>query len=349
MLRHAKLCLALLPFVACNSADDSADLADADFGAEFASLDTSDEAVDFDDPELALPELTGEDPVETDTTLDARPELANARHLRVLVAWGHFRLDPTATDWLDWSGTLTANHAAVRVLSTVRFERPMDHLVARDDIHTIGFVSETAPSYDGLLVDVILHEQLNPNGEAPSLTFTSGPVTHTITLAPDMRRSEVVDVDDAGNKLAFQVFLPDGDGCAEGYLAGVWRSVGETRGGAVGVMKGRFVGEGGIVRGKLRGVYGQRPGGEKVFFAKVIGHRGEFLGLIGGKYGDGKFLGRLHDRGPRIDGVVAGRYWDGDRDHDGSFVGRFSQRCGEETAEGQITSIDAETPVGVIP
>jgi len=345
-MRHTRICLALLIGSAgCNSADEAIDLTTADVEATYAGMDTADEDPDFGDPALANPEIASEDPPEVDPTLDERPDLRDgAHHLRVLVAWGRFRLQPEATDWTTWDGTLTANNAAVRVLRTVRFERPMDHLVPRSDLHTIGWVSQTAPSFDGVLVDVVLHPALNPNNEEVSLTFTSGPITYTLPIARDMRRHVVVDVDDAGNKLAFQVFMPDRDGCREGYMAGIWRSVEDGPRGVLGVILGRFVDETGRIRGKIRGVYGKRPDGSQVFFAKVIGQDGAFIGLVGGRYREGEFAGRLNGRGDRIDGVVHGRYFDGDRDHDGTFLGRWSQLCREEPAEGEITPTDAALP-----
>jgi hypothetical protein len=346
MMRSARICLALLLASACNSADEPIDLATADIEQTYASLDTDDEAPDFADDELGEPELGAEDPIEADATVDQRPEIREgAHHLRVFVGWGRFRYQPEATDWLDWSGDVTVNNGAVRVLRTVRFERPMDHLLPREqDIDTVKFVSRTAPSWDGLYLDVILHPSLNPDGEEVSITFTSGPVTYTLPITRDMRRHVVVDVGDQGHKLVFQVFRPDGDGCREGYLAGVWRAVEDGPRGVLGVMKGRFVDETGRIHGKIRGVYGKRPDGAQVFFAKVIGRDGAFIGLIGGRYREGEFAGRLNGRGDRIDGLVHGRYFDGDRDHDGGFVGRWSQSCREEVAEGSIQPVDATPP-----
>ena len=81
--------------------------------------------------------------------------------------------------------------------------------------------------------------------------------------------------------------------------------------------------EGEIV-GHMRGIYGRRANGERVFFAKYINRAGEFRGILHGTYADGHFIGRWRTRdgdvgglrgeyvenlpGPRVGGHYMGRW-----------------------------------------
>jgi hypothetical protein len=105
-------------------------------------------------------------------------------------------------------------------------------------------------------------------------------------------------------------------------------------------MKARFAADEGGLRGHLRGVFGVRENGHPVWFAKMADMGGQFYSIVAGRYGDGEFAGLLLGRGREVRGVVRGLFLDGDGDHDGGFIGRYSERCGEDAREGQTLDDD---------
>jgi hypothetical protein len=332
-MRSTKLgILATLPLAAALgcAADDTAttddpQVADTALTASFGGQTETDEAPEFADPAFAQGDLAFEDAAANDPTTAA----ANATTgIRILVAWGYLRPHPDATDAVDWSGSIQVTNAAVRVVRTVRFEAQDMVIRPRTDPATIAFQSKTKPAADGLVLEVV------PSGAPVALTFASAPITNTITLTPGERLSQVIPVDAAGHKLAYHVIRPDHDPCHEGFLRGHWQALAKVGGRSVGVLRGRFFSGAGAVEGHLRGVFGVRKDGKKLFFAKVVGEDGTFRAVVAGVYGDGEFRGRILAAGHVVAGVVHGRYFDADGDKDGRFLGRFSQRCQEDPTEG---------------
>jgi hypothetical protein len=66
-----------------------------------------------------------------------------------------------------------------------------------------------------------------------------------------------------------------------------------------------------------------------VFFGKYIDRQGEFRGLLGGLYGDGKFGGVWGTVDPNAKGVLEGYYSDGYERGDGRgvYLGRWAEKC----------------------
>ena len=131
-----------------------------------------------------------------------------ARTVRIAVIWGYPRRRPEATESVDWSGSLSVENAALRLVRPRQFEETDAVVRPRTNIHTIEFESQTGPDADGLLLDVILAPALNPDGRPVTLTFTSRVFTASLTIDPGMQRVEVIPVDDAGHVLVFRVIRP---------------------------------------------------------------------------------------------------------------------------------------------
>jgi hypothetical protein len=313
--------------------------------SEFGGDTTADEAPGFGDEALALPEFQSEDAAVSDMTTD-RPELRDARHVRIAVIWGYPRPNPEATTVVDWTGNISVTNAGLRVLRTLRFEDTDVVVRPRTDLHVVEFESQTKPHADGLLLDVVIAPVLNPEGGPITLTFNSAPFTGSLTLQPGMRLNHVETVDDAGHVVAYHIIAPDADGCTEGFLRGRWHQSGEVDGHRLGTIKGRFTAHDGRIRGHLRGVFGVREDGKQVWFAKVIDRDGKFLGLLAGRYGDGKLAALFFTRNDAdekiVKGMVRGVYFDADGDHDGGFFGRYSERCAEDPREGMVTTDEPE-------
>ena len=335
-MRHLLLSL---PFalVACSSVtgDDPASTAET-LALSYGGADETDEAPAFGDAELTATE----DTPAGDTITDGLPDLARARRVPILIVWGYLRPHPDATETVDWTGTITVENAALRIVRKIHFEDPDVVLSPRTDIKTVEFESHTKLRADGLLVEVILAPALNPVNGQVTLSFNTAPFTDSLVIEPGMRLAQVRPVDDAGHVVAYHVIRPDGDGCREGFVRGVWRATGEVEGRQVGELKGRITGGDGTIRGHLRGVFGERRNGHQVWFAKVVGTDGAFAGVAAGRYGDGKLAGLFLGRGRVVIGSIRGEYRDGDGDADGGFMGRWSERCGEDPREGQPSDGD---------
>jgi hypothetical protein len=321
--------------------------------ASYGGQTTANEAPQFADPALATTPMSGDDPNANDPMTGILPD--GAQRIRVLVVWGYVKPHPDATEVVDWSGSITVANGALRVARTVRFEPVTDTIIRpRTDIHTVAFTSKTKPAADGLLLEVFTGPKLNPSGGAVTLTFSSAPITSTQTLVAGERLSTSIPVDDAGHVLVFHVVRPDDSACREGFMRGQWLVKANLPDGELGVLRGRIGGGDGALEGNLKGLFGKRKDGHSLFFAKVVDGSGAFKALIAGTYADGVLKGRIlvGNEGTAvkdltIDGRVHGHYFDKDMtatDGNGGFVGRWSQKCGEDPNEGQPMSSDDMAP-----
>lgn len=323
---------------------------------DYAGLDEADEAPDFDDADLATAEdlNEGEEVTVEDATTDEEGALAEAeqdptqaRKLIVSVMWGHLRPQPDATEVTDWSGFFAIKNGALRVLRTLRFEG-MDHLAPRPGIRTVPFNSYTKPHADGLLLEVILHPALVTDPDSPPvLMMRTAAYEDTLPLVPGMRLSRVVRVDETGNAVAYHIFRPPTAGCKEGLMVGRYTEAETTEDGrTVGHMKGKYLSFDGSVVGKIRGLWGERANGAQVFFSKVINREGEFIGVLAGRFGEGKYRGRYLGRNREIVGAVKGVYREASEERGGGFfMGRWSVGCGELSSEGRPDAADEDNEV----
>lgn len=316
---------------------------------DYGGIDDANEAPGFNDGDIIA--LAVEDVPAADDALAADPDVVaaeadavtRAAHLRVLLVWGHQPPGAGSLDPTDWSGTITVTGAALRVLRLVSHEEGDAIVLPRPDSRTVTFTSITSGSTDGLLLDLVVHPRIAPDGTPITLTFSSAALTQTLTLAVGERTGDVVPVGDAGDVFAWQVFASHVGDCVQGYLTGTWHEVGSILGRPVGLVKGRWLGDGGVLRGTLRGVFGKRRSGSRVFFAKLIDVEGKLSGVLAGHHAAGRFTGLMLDGAYRIGGYVRGAYWDS-LASDGAFVGRWSHFCDEWGTEGSAPADDEATP-----
>jgi hypothetical protein len=335
-------CLVLSSLAGCGAdGADAMSVTDQGLSSSYGGVSESAEAPEFADSSFAAGDLALDDAA----VGEAAPANGTVA-ARVLLVWGYLKPEVNATQIVDWSGTVSVGAgSALRVVRAVRFEAKDSIVRPRTSADTVAFDSHTRPAADGLLLEVVTRA----GAAGPvSLTFTSAPITHTFTFTPGQRVSEVLDVDPAGHKLLFHAVGVDHDACTEGFLRGHWGQVISIAGRSLGVLRGRSFGADGAVTGHLRGVYGERKDGKRVFFAKLIDEDGKFVALVAGTYDAGVLSGRLLLPGKVIGGVVRGRFFtDGDADRDGRFIARVSKQCQEDPAEGQaMPSDDAAPPAG---
>jgi hypothetical protein len=272
-----------------------------------------DEAEAFGDPalqaiEIAERAVSGGDP-------DSLPADSTGAAFAVRIVWGQLEGNRNATRLLDWSGSLQSSPGTLTVLRIVAFERLHgDRVLPRTDRHVVAFESHTQPSFDGLVLLVRPADPLAP-GE---LTLSTGPLTHTWTYDELRGGEQVIRVDDAGNAVSIagvRLAPPADDLCARGFVRGHWQHRDDARG----ILRGVWVAANGIAVGHIRGHFGLTPAGDRVWFGKIVGRGGRFLGIARGTYlpnddplqPGGTFAGRIVVR-PNIEaGAVAGHYLPG--------------------------------------
>jgi hypothetical protein len=94
----------------------------------------------------------------------------------------------------------------------------------------------------------------------------------------------------------------DRDRCGFAFALGRWKDLSDH----LGVYRGRVITAAGLF-GHIKGVFGARRDGAKVFFGKIINREGRAVALVHGHFDDGHFLGRILAR-DGDHGIIAGRY-----------------------------------------
>lgn len=312
-----------------------------DLNQEYGGLAYTDEAPAFGDSGLLGESLTidqnlmAED--DEDSILEHDPQLRDHPRLKrtmVRIFWGQLDGVPNSTaerpeSHLDWSGQLKVTGGIVALKRTILFEPPYDHLLPREDAHTLSWQSYTGPHFDGLLVCVLQRPDSNgvyPEGE---LIFRTGPYSTTLSLA-DLDSLELTEtVDDLGNAISFEGREVSGR-CPAGFLRGVWAKYPDSDGG---IFLGLWVNRFGMATGFVRGRWGMNETGEKVFAGKVIGRNGEIRGLLRGNWeavedGRGTFSGHWASRFGHIEGQLRGEYRYREELGAGFFRAQWRANCG---------------------
>lgn len=248
-----------------------------------------------------------------------------AQRWRVAVIWGHL---PPAHDMdssdiapsvVDWTGSLSVDNGAIGLKRTLRFDFG-DKVLARQNAQSVDFVSHTLPHVDGLYMSVVI-----PANAAPTMHFKTKSMNADIDLGVLAQRpGDVVRLEDGRNGMFF-IGYPE-DGCSRGLLFGRWRKLRP----AIGEFRGLVVGDQGEGIGHIRGIWGHAPrANANVFFGKYIDRQGDFRGLLGGVYGEGKFGGVWGTVAPQNKGTLEGYYSDGYERGDGRgvFLGRWAEKC----------------------
>lgn len=302
-----------------------AEIADA-LELENGGLDFEDELPMFGEPELFADlmdvELDIDDAVQYDADVDAMQQAPDGMRYEAAVMWGQFPGDPNVESPRNWSGVIAVNRGAIIVRKTIAFEGPTDNLLPRQDKQVVPFTSATLPHRDGLRVTILDPDPLNAEPLTLSYATPDEGVLYTVALKDLVDGPQGVVVDDAENRIVAVATPTPLDVCQHGMLAGRWHQVAEGRGRFIGPV----VDAQGDLLGHLRGIYGVRQNGERVFFGKYINTDGEFRGIFGGHYGSGHFKGRwIHASGER--GALGGEYRESipGPETGGHFMGRWAE------------------------
>lgn len=287
--------------------DDSDQIA-SEIEKEYGGLDMEDEAPmfgmeeDFEAADLAEEVLYDDSAIEGSEAVISMMSVPDAVVFNAAVLWGQIPGDPTNTQPRNWSGTMSVNRGALILRRTIRFEGPTDNVVGRTDPQTIVFTSATYPHHDGMRLTIIDPTPEDPEPLVLTLATANGP-DFSATLGSLLDGPQTTVVDDDGNRIVGVAMAQPIDVCNHGFLAGRWHKVADQRG----RLLSRVLDSEGEVVGHLRGVYGRRANGDKVFFGKYINTDGQFRGIFAGQYDSGSFVGRwLHRSGDK--GLLGGEY-----------------------------------------
>jgi len=333
--------LSTLALPACTD-DGSADV-DAiasSLELENGGFTMTDEQPAFGDMDLTTEfpdEAIVEDPMEQDSEVTTMMNDANAVLFHVELLWGQLPIDPTNDTPHNWSGELRVNRGAIILRHTIAFEPATDSILPRTSPRSLAFRSATMPAVDGLRLLVI-----DPHpGDGPLVISYRTPAgaVFELPMAALVNGPLNVVVDDANNRIVGTAMPQIVDVCSHGFLRGAWRKFADGRGRLRGVVRNQF----GELLGHVKGLYGRRQNGEKVFFMKYIRRDGTFWGIARGHYGDNHFAGHWFNRSGEA-GALGGRYTE-DLVPGPQAAGHFLGRWREATCNvpvGPGTPVDGE-------
>ncbi len=240
-------------------------------------------------------------------------DAADVQKNLILVAWGD------GDRPRRWPVTIRVDSGIILGQRAVRFEGD-DSLKRRDDRQSISAETTTLKHFDGVILLVAAKA-----ADAPGRTLSFEVDGRTIDMSLDGLLEDgplSFDVGDAGDRVIAMARQPRLDTCEHGTMRGQWLQQGR----GYGVLRARVSNGEGQPTGHLRGVYGVRRNGERVFFGKYISRSGQFKGIFGGHYRDGKFAGRWLTRAGEH-GVLGGVYRETleGRRNGGGFIGRWAE------------------------
>jgi hypothetical protein len=159
-------------------------------------------------------EAVTEDIAVGDTIAGGLLAAPGTRQVTILIAWGALQPQPEIAESVDWTGSISVENAALRVVRIVRkdpFEGQDVVLLPRTDIRQVAFQSHIRRGSDGLLVQVIEAPALNPGNGLVTLSFNTAPFSDSLVIEPGMLLAQVRPVDDAGHVVAYTVLTGNGN------------------------------------------------------------------------------------------------------------------------------------------
>jgi hypothetical protein len=304
----------------------------ADLSEPHGGLTSGEESADFGDSEVAELDLATEDPAASDSfATDPAVTTAEAADdtdvYMALIAWGNVLRGADAPTTV-WDGKVTTNAGSLVVVRAVRFEDATDSLDARATVTEAGFKSTTKGGVDGLVVKLIVtaDDKATLGTDKLQVTFETGPLTKTVDVKEAAWRAGAMVDGSETLGAAYLGFKLSKTGCNQGFLAGRWHTLVD---GTAGRLRGRWIDHTGAHAGLLKGLYGKREDGKKVFFGKAIDKVGGFSGFHEGEYADGTFNGSWVSADGTTTGSLEGRY-QGAKKLDrkgGFFAGTWEKDC----------------------
>ena len=328
---------ALMAFTACSSnqpltgTEDNSGTEEISLDKEFGGYTTQDESPAFGEADMAADfseDVSASDPVATEpevvTALTAESDSTiKAYFLRV--TFGLLEGDSTATEVVDWSGSVEVSKGTLVILKTIRFESNDFIVRPRENRQRFEFTSFTKPHFDGFALAIIDNDTTN-NAVDGTLTINAGAFSKTLAFSELDSLDLLEAVGSGGHEVSIVSRSKEVVPFAGGFLAGRWAKTRKDGG----EFRGRWINSIGTNAGFLKGIWGINRLGNKVFKGKYISMNGKFGGLLAGEWGyatdanTGIFRGRWVNRAHDTVGTVKGHFRTGRQgDRRGFFHGRY--------------------------
>jgi len=324
------IALGLVLAAGCNAADipedEDPDFIEASVEDEFGGFDMEDEApmfgdaAIFDELDLNDTETAITDDFASDAEVLAVTDAADAVVDDVLVLVGDGELDQDYELDASVDGGILIATSGIRIAGR-------DAITRRTDNRRIIAALRTRRHLAGLRLRLAARAD---NAASRTLRLRINGVDHDIDVDRLLDAPESRDLSADGDRVVVVARRRPVDTCDHGFMRGQWLQMGR----GFGALRARVSNSDGEGIGHLRGLYGVRRNGERVFFGKYINRAGQFKGIFAGKYRNGHFAGRWLARGGDH-GVLGGRYREtrpGVR-HGGALAGRWA----ETSCRGRIS------------
>ena len=332
------------------------------------ALGTGDESAQFNDATLST--IEGEEGTYTDATTLAKPNMIMTdgilpttgiacKPYLIRLRWGQFPYNDTIATTTDWSGSVSVNRGTLILKRPIAFDLG-DSVATRTDRTVISFTSRTKRHFDGLAIKYFECQKdgtiAATNTNRTTLTFTSPVFTKSYDLAQLTGTSTATttgtsttgviiteeNVDTLGNKFQIQsIQLSNISNLCQGVMHGRWHKLPNRSGGLFrGIVQ---AGENFRRVGHVMGVYGTNKNTEKVWSAKLISHKGGFVGIMKGSSigtSTGTFSGKIFNRDKKEIGMVSGNYVEGeDKTKFGTWSSDFTLQC----KDAAVTALNTDS------
>ncbi len=241
----------------------------------------------------------------------------------VRLTYGLLAGDSTATDVIDWSGSIAVSKGVLVVLKKIRFEDNDFIHLPRQSRTDVEFTSQTKQHLDGMLLAVIDNDTTDQEG---LLTINAGSYSQTFTFSEMDSLESLEAVGDGGHEVSIITRCKDYVPFNGGFISGHWKKNRDNGG----TLRGRWINSLGLNGGYLKGIWGKNSAGKNVFKGKYISLNGEFRGLLAGNWNyengtdGGTFRGRWANRNRDTVGQLKGKFKTGRQgDGRGFFHGRY--------------------------
>ena len=322
-MRQLPLALFTILTAACvNDATTPVEEVKSDLELDNGGFDTSDELAEFGQGALFADAAIESSSDVTDEMTDdvTAMDVAGVEAHDISLIWGKLPPDLTATDGVDWSGTLELSRGGMLIRRRLGFEEATDRVLPRTTREVIEIESRTRPFADGLALRVFDDRPNDPDPIRLTYRSVDGARVHTFDLR-DLADGPVVRNEGDGNRMV-AVGRRRNDSCAHGVMRGRWHALAPNAGVYLGVVANAA----GLPIGHVRGIYGERRNGDSVLFGKFIDRTGRFTGIINGNYDaqsdtfEARWLDRQGDHG-----VLHGVFFEGPSLRGGAYVARWAE------------------------
>ncbi len=338
LLKSLLAVIVMLSMISCLSNDtvdqDEETVADS-LEMDFGGFNFNDELPYFDDPDIqSLVEdefvVTG-DEIGLDLNSTQLKVESDESVYGIVIFWGMLTGPVAGAPFLIWDGGMKLSNGLFVYRRPVLFEKWQDRLLDNAGSDFLKWRSRTLPHFDGIAALTVAKDDCE-------LRFETESYTGMVKLK-DIDRKTLVDLlgGPGGPAVAVRAVRITEDS-KSGFIVGHWK---RFRNRELGRFKGLWVDAAGRIVGAMKGIFGQRRDGKKLFFGKWISVGGIFRGILMGGYENGQFKGKWINRLRNKEGTLDGAYLNGYR---GFYLGAFHTLS--DPSSNTVNSEDSRNNIG---